>query len=87
MLSREDCRPKPDPEGIELFLTEWALSAKDVLFVGDYIHDIEAGSRAGVDTALFLSREGALLSGIESTYEFNCYREFFMKKLKLLQIS
>jgi pyrophosphatase PpaX len=44
-------RGKPDPEPVRLALTRCGRAANESVFVGDAIHDIEAGNAAGVSTA------------------------------------
>lgn len=56
-LTREDAPPKPDPTGLLTICGVWQLQPAYVLFCGDYVFDLEAGSRAGMDTVLFASRE------------------------------
>jgi pyrophosphatase PpaX len=47
----EVTRPKPDPEPVHKALAELGLPASSrVTFVGDAIHDLEAGRAAGVHT-------------------------------------
>ncbi len=53
VVTREDAQPKPDPAGIIKFLDQWKLQKTELLFVGDFLFDIECGNRAGVKTALF----------------------------------
>ncbi|MFJ5770380.1 pyrophosphatase PpaX [Psychrobacillus sp. NPDC093180] len=42
---------KPDPEPIELALERLGVGKEDALMIGDNLHDIVGGQRAGVDTA------------------------------------
>jgi len=53
VVAREDAPPKPSPVGLHRILSQWRFTADDVLFIGDFIHDLEAGQRAGVQTLLF----------------------------------
>jgi HAD superfamily hydrolase (TIGR01549 family) len=53
VLSREDGPPKPHPAGLLKLCDIWSVDPADVLFVGDYLHDINAGRAAGVRTVLF----------------------------------
>lgn len=57
IVAREDAPPKPDPAGLLLILDKWKFSADEVLFVGDYLYDLEAGKRAGIQTLLFTPAE------------------------------
>jgi HAD superfamily hydrolase (TIGR01509 family) len=53
VLCREDGPPKPHPAGLLKLCDIWRVDPADVLFVGDYLHDINAGRAAGVRTVLF----------------------------------
>ncbi len=60
ILTRDDpYPPKPSPEGIRAAAVRMGVAANQVLVVGDYLFDIEAGYRAGARTA-FLTNRGAL---------------------------
>ena len=54
VVAREDAPAKPKPDG--LFKIAKALSVKvgEILFVGDYVYDLQAGLAAGASTALYL---------------------------------
>lgn len=52
-LSKSDVvMKKPHPEGLLKVMEHFDASQAETLFVGDSIHDIECGNRAGVDTVL-----------------------------------
>lgn len=57
VLCREDGPPKPHPAGLLKLCEIWRVDPDDVLFVGDYLHDINAGRAAGVRTVLFAPGE------------------------------
>lgn len=57
VLCREDGPPKPHPAGLLKLCEIWRVDPADVLFVGDYLHDINAGRAAGVRTVLFAPGE------------------------------
>jgi len=42
--------PKPGPGMIKAFIDEMALAPEEVLMVGDSLHDLEAGRKAGART-------------------------------------
>lgn len=52
VVAREDAPYKPSPEGIWKICEGWGLSAGEVVVIGDYLYDIEAGRSAGARTAL-----------------------------------
>ena len=57
ILSRDDpVSPKPDPEGILAAAEALGVSVAQVLVVGDFVFDIEAGQKAGALTAFLTNR-------------------------------
>ena len=57
VLTRDDVPAKPDPEGLLRICREWDLPVADVLFVGDFRLDLEAGRNAGMRTVLYAPDE------------------------------
>ena len=53
VLTREDAPVKPDPAAIWRICETWDLPQRDVVMLGDFYFDIEAGRRAGVRTVLY----------------------------------
>lgn len=53
VITRDDAKAKPDPEGLNMLLKSWKLKPLEMLYVGDYRFDVECGKKAGVRTALF----------------------------------
>jgi HAD superfamily hydrolase (TIGR01509 family) len=52
VLAREDAPYKPSPEGLLQICAAWGLRPAEVLMVGDYLYDMQAGRSAGTRTAL-----------------------------------
>lgn len=52
IVSREDAPPKPDPAGVVFAAGKMGVDTADLLLVGDFRFDIEAGRAAGSLTAL-----------------------------------
>jgi HAD superfamily hydrolase (TIGR01509 family) len=52
VLAREDAPYKPSPEGLWQICAAWGLAPAEVLMVGDYLYDLQAGRSAGTHTAL-----------------------------------
>ncbi len=50
VLGRDEVPPKPDPAGIIHLLEQWQSDTDDVVMVGDYLFDLQAGRAAGVIT-------------------------------------
>ena len=55
VLTREDCAAKPDPAGLLQLATKLQLSVEQMIYVGDYIYDIEAAANAGMMSCLYLN--------------------------------
>jgi HAD superfamily hydrolase (TIGR01509 family) len=57
VLTREDAPPKPDPAGLLKICSIWGAHVTEVIFMGDYLHDINCGRNAGMRTILFAPNE------------------------------
>ena len=57
VITRDEGNPKPDPQGLLKIAQDFKVKPSEMLFVGDYIYDLQAGLRAGVPTALYLPAE------------------------------
>ena len=53
VITRHDAEPKPHPEGIELICQQWQLAPADILYVGDYLFDLQTAQNAGSRCALY----------------------------------
>lgn len=66
IIGREDGPVKPDPAAIRAICETWQLHPSEVLMVGDFRFDMEAGHRAGARTVLYTrGRKPERLPGIE----------------------
>lgn len=62
IISRDDrVAPKPSGEGILLAARRFAISSHEIMMVGDYLFDTEAGREAGALTALLDPRRDTAL--------------------------
>ncbi len=50
VLGREDVAPKPSPDGILKLSAYWNTTPVNVMMVGDYLYDLQAGRNAGATT-------------------------------------
>ena len=57
IVTREDAPPKPDPTGVRLIAERWAISPHEIIVIGDYLFDLQAGRRAGMRSILFAPGE------------------------------
>lgn len=53
ILGREDCPPKPDPEGLLHIAARWAIPPDRLMYVGDFSYDMQAARRAGMLACLY----------------------------------
>jgi HAD superfamily hydrolase (TIGR01509 family) len=53
VVTREDASPKPDPAGVQLIASRWGLPASEIIVIGDYLFDLQAGHNAGMRSILF----------------------------------
>lgn len=58
LLTRENAKPKPDPAALQQIAREFSLPCEQVLMVGDYKYDLQAGRNANMPTCL-IHVEGA----------------------------
>jgi len=76
IISRDDpARPKPHGEGILLAAQRLGLRPHEILVVGDYVFDIEAGQNAGSPTVLLNNRDITLPPHLASDYTVTSLEE------------
>ena len=59
VIAREDARPKPHPAALLSICNDWQLSPDEVVMIGDFRFDIEAGRRAGMRTVFYTGGRAA----------------------------
>ncbi|ELV8717397.1 HAD family hydrolase [Vibrio vulnificus] len=57
LITREHCAPKPDPEALIQLATQWRLEPHQILYVGDYLYDLEAAYNADMPSCLVTNGE------------------------------
>ncbi|OLQ93418.1 phosphatase [Vibrio panuliri] len=62
IISREHFAPKPAPDALNSLASEWQLAPKQVLYVGDYLYDLQAAFNANMPSCL-------VNHGIEKPFE------------------
>jgi len=55
ILTREDCAPKPDPQGLLMLSRRLGVAPEACVYVGDFVYDLQAARNAGM-TACLLRR-------------------------------
>jgi HAD superfamily hydrolase (TIGR01509 family) len=71
IISRDaPVEPKPSPEAVLLAVKRLSVAVEEVLVVGDYIFDIEAGNRAGAWTAWITNEDKSqqVIPGCDFTF-------------------
>ena len=53
VIAREDAKPKPHPASLLAICEDWQLSPDEVVMIGDFRFDIEAGHNAGMRTVFY----------------------------------
>jgi HAD superfamily hydrolase (TIGR01509 family) len=50
IIGRDEALPKPDPDGIRRLARLWGVAPHELVMVGDYLYDLQAGRAAGAAT-------------------------------------
>ena len=74
IVTREDAPPKPDPAGVRLIARRWGLPTHQIIVIGDYLFDLQAGRRAGMRSDLFAPNETPPFAN-EADFILRDYRE------------
>ena len=53
LLAREDCAPKPAPDGLLKIARHWQLPVHECVYIGDFIYDLQAARNAGMIACYF----------------------------------
>jgi HAD superfamily hydrolase (TIGR01509 family) len=53
ILTREDCRPKPDPQGLLMIAQRLGVESGDCVYIGDFVFDLECARNAGMTACLY----------------------------------
>ncbi|WP_243453986.1 HAD family hydrolase [Oceanisphaera pacifica] len=75
VLTRHDAEPKPHPEGIQLICQQWQLAPQDILYIGDYLFDLQTAQNAGSRCALYFP-ENAPDYAQDADMLVTCYHRF-----------
>ena len=75
LLTREDCLPKPHPEGLLKLAGYYNLNPEDCLYVGDFKFDLETAKNAGMKSALFNLRPNCTYKD-RANFVFSSYQDF-----------
>lgn len=53
ILTREDCKPKPHPQGLLMIADRLSVAPSECIYVGDFIFDLECARNAGMTACLY----------------------------------
>lgn len=59
ILTREDCLPKPDPQGLLMIARQWQIDCGNMVYIGDYRFDIEVAANANMRSCLYLNEQNS----------------------------
>ncbi|WP_409522441.1 HAD family hydrolase [Nitrincola sp. MINF-07-Sa-05] len=59
VLTREDCLAKPDPEGLHLIADKLGIPCAEMVYIGDYIFDIQVAANAQMASCLYRNPRNA----------------------------
>jgi HAD superfamily hydrolase (TIGR01509 family) len=72
IITRESgVAPKPDPQGVYQAARRWGISTEEVLVVGDFVFDVEAGLRAGAVTALLAPEDASVQPAVSPDFKIS----------------
>lgn len=74
VVTREDAPPKPDPAGVQMIANRWGFPVDEVIVIGDYLFDLQAGRKAGMRSILFAPAELPHFAG-EADFVLRHFRE------------
>lgn len=78
ILTREDAPAKPDPAALLTIAEQWSLPPSQLIYIGDYLYDIQAAANAGMRSCLYV--EGCLPHYSEQAdIIFSCFEELHTK--------
>lgn len=75
--------PKPDPEGLLKMISQFGVTKRDVLYVGDSLVDAKTAQSAGVDFAAVLTGTTTDFSGYDNVFIGNNVSEVFDFVIKI----
>ncbi|ART79680.1 HAD family hydrolase [Oceanisphaera avium] len=78
VLTRLDAKPKPHPEGIEIICQQWQLAPSDILYIGDYLFDLQTAQNAGSRCALYFP-EAVPEYAHQADMLVQCYHSFIQR--------
>jgi HAD superfamily hydrolase (TIGR01549 family) len=60
VLTRDDCKAKPNPEGLLIMGKKWNIPLSKILYIGDYLFDLQTAKNAKAISALYLNEKNII---------------------------
>lgn len=80
LITREDARAKPDPQGLHILRDRFGLASHECLYVGDYIYDLDSATNAGMTPVLYENGSNNQYRK-QASFSITCYKDF-LKELE-----
>lgn len=78
IITREDAPAKPDPTALLNIAKQWQLDPKHLIYVGDYLYDVQAAANAGMRSCLYVSDDLPHYSD-QADIVFSCYQQLHQR--------
>lgn len=59
VITRDDCAPKPAPDGLIMAANQLSIAPANLIYVGDYKFDIDAARNAGMTSCLLANQRNS----------------------------
>lgn len=77
-LTRDDCLPKPHPEGLQLLAKYYSLQPSESVYIGDFLFDLQTAKAAGMTAALYTAGTESPLKG-DADLVIDCFLDWTKK--------
>lgn len=74
VMTRDEGPPKPEPHGLRAIAKTFQLQNSEMLFIGDYLFDLQAGIASQTPTALYLKSDPDFDTE-GCAFIFDCYKK------------
>ena len=54
VLTRDDAKAKPEPDALLLVADMWQIPTSELIYIGDYLHDVRAANNANMTSCLLV---------------------------------
>ena len=79
-ITRDDCLPKPHPEGLLKVSCDWKMNTRDIAYVGDFHFDLQTAQAANMPFLFYCPKEDNIPSFAKSAdCVFHHYHELYKK--------